>query len=73
MNEKKYTQINAEAWDQWASNGCEWSVPVTHEELQRARNGEWGVYLTPCITVPKEWFGELQGKKLLGQIGRAHV
>ncbi len=26
----------------------------------------FGVYLMPCITVPRNWFGEIKGKKLLG-------
>lgn len=61
-----YTQINAKTWDQWADNNCDWSIPVTTEEYQRAKSGDWGVYLTPCITVPHKWFGNLKDKKLLG-------
>lgn len=66
MKAKGYTEINAETWDQWAAGGIEWSIPVTPEEVRRAREGEWNVFLTPCVPVPKEWFGELKGKKLLG-------
>ena len=54
-NQKSYTQINAKTWDSWAKNGCEWSIPVSHEECLAAKEGNWGVYLTPCIHVPKEW------------------
>ncbi len=61
-----YTKINSKTWDAWAESGCEWSLPISHEEYTKAQNGEWGVYLTPCITVPHEWFGDLKGKKLLG-------
>lgn len=61
-----YTAVNAATWDRWAANGCEWSVPVTHEEYVRAQQGEWGVYLTPCRVVPKEWFPPLCGASLLG-------
>lgn len=32
----------------------------------KAQGGEWGVYLTPTKSVPREWFGELKGKRLLG-------
>lgn len=63
---KTYTEINSKTWDVWAKAGCEWSLPISHEEYQKAENGNWGVYLTPCITVPHQWFGELKGKKLLG-------
>lgn len=40
--------------------------PISHEEYIKAKAGEWGVYLTSCKYVPKEWFGELKGKKMLG-------
>lgn len=66
MYKRNYTDINSKTWDNWAENGCEWSQPITHEEYIKAKSGEWGVYLTPCRFVPKEWFGELEGKKLLG-------
>lgn len=62
----EYTKINSLTWDAWADNGCEWSVPITHDEYQKVSEDNFGVYLTPCITVPHEWFGDLKGKKLLG-------
>lgn len=61
-----YTEINSKTWDKWADNGCEWAIPISHEEYVYAQNGEWGVYLTPCKIVPKEWFGALNGITLLG-------
>ncbi len=66
MRKQKYTEINSKTWDKWSENNCEWSIPITQEEYQKAKTGEWGVYLTPCITVPHEWFGSLKDKKLLG-------
>ncbi len=63
---RTYTEINSKTWDQWAENGCEWSRPISPEEYQKAKIGEWGVYLTPCVTVPHQWFGDLKGKRLLG-------
>ncbi|MGN0542837.1 MAG: class I SAM-dependent methyltransferase [Acutalibacteraceae bacterium] len=61
-----YAKINSETWDLWAEDGCEWSMPISHEEYKNATADNFGVYLTPCITVPHEWFGDLKGKKLLG-------
>ncbi len=61
-----YTKINSETWDLWAKAGCEWSVPISHEEYEKTTNDNYSVILTPCITVPHEWFGELKGKKVLG-------
>lgn len=66
MDKRDYTEVNSRTWDKWAENGCEWSIPISHEKYVKAKSGEWGVYLTPCKFVPKEWFGELRGKKLLG-------
>ena len=64
---QEYTKINAQTWDDWAQNGCEWSLPVSPEDCEAARRGEWGVYLTPTRLVPKEWFPpSLEGVELLG-------
>jgi SAM-dependent methyltransferase len=66
MNIKNdYTLINSKTWDKWADNGCEWSKPISQEEYVKAQNGEWGIYLTPCKFVPKEWFGALDGSRVL--------
>ena len=63
----RYTSINSETWDKWAENGCEWTIPVTHDEFLSAKeSGKVRVYLTPCVTVPDEWLGDLRGKRLLG-------
>ena len=61
-----YQKINAETISRWCHEGWEWGIPITHEEFEKAKNGEWGVYLTPTKIVPKHWFGDLKGKKLLG-------
>lgn len=61
-----YTKVNAETWDLWAENGCEWTLPISHEEYENTTRENYIVYLTPCIPVPHEWAGELEGKKLLG-------
>ena len=62
----EYTQINAKTWDSWAEEGFAWTLPLSHEVYAAATADQFTVYLTPCIAVPHEWFGELNGKKLLG-------
>jgi SAM-dependent methyltransferase len=62
----KYTDINAKTIDCWIEEGWEWGIPITHEEYIKVKNGEWNVLLTPTKYVPKNWFPELKGKKLLG-------
>lgn len=59
-------EYNRKAWDGQVKSGNVWTIPVTSEEVSRARNGDWKVVLTPSKPVPKEWFGDLRGKKLLG-------
>ena len=61
-----YTKINSETWDSWAEDGCEYTLPISHEEYEKTNVDNFAVNLTPCITVPHEWFGELKGKKVLG-------
>ena len=51
---------------QGASTCLLYTSPISHEVFEKARNGAWGVYLTPTKTVPQEWFGEMRGKKILG-------
>ena len=67
MEEKNsYTDINAATWDQWARDGIAWSIPVTHQAFQQAREWQWDVVLTASRPVPHHWFGELSGKRVLG-------
>jgi len=61
-----YTIKNANAISKWAEEGWAWGIPVTAEECEKARSGQWRVLLTPDIAVPHEWFPPLKGAKLLG-------
>jgi len=56
---------NSRAWDKYSESGVEWSIPVSREEIARARRGDWEVILTPLKPVPREWFGEIEGKDVL--------
>lgn len=63
---EEYQKKNAQVIDRWCENGWRWGQPISHEEYEKALQGEWGVYLTPTKLVPKEWFGTLRGKRVLG-------
>ncbi len=63
---ENYTDVNAATWDLWAREGCEWTLPISHEEYEQVTAENYRVYLTPCIPVPHDWLGNLKGKKLLG-------
>lgn len=61
-----YQQLNAQIISKWCQEGWEWGQPISHEVYAKAKEGQWGVYLTPTKIVPHEWFGDLAGKKVLG-------
>ncbi|ARP50818.1 MULTISPECIES: class I SAM-dependent methyltransferase [Caproicibacterium] len=65
MNES-YTKSNAAFVDRWVHDGWEWGQPISHEAFENAKAGKWSVQLTPMKMVPKSWFGNLKGKKVLG-------
>lgn len=61
-----YQEINSRTWDNWVEGGIQWGIPVSHQEVEEARKGQWEVYLTPCRAVPRHWFPCLSGAKVLG-------
>lgn len=63
---KSYQEINSATIDKWVAGGWEWGKPISHEAYEKAKAGEWGVFLTPTKIVPHEWFGDLAGKRVLG-------
>jgi SAM-dependent methyltransferase len=63
---ENYTEINAKTVDRWVENGWEWGTAVSAETCAKARQGEWAVVLTPVKPVPKDWFPDFNGTKLLG-------
>lgn len=61
-----YQEINAKAIDRWVEEGWEWGKAISHTAYENVKNGKWDVLLTPTKCVPHAWFGNLQGKKVLG-------
>lgn len=66
---KKDTKIedyNRSAWDRQVEGGNIWTIPISTEEVNEARQGRWKIVLTPTIPVPESWFPRpLQGKDVL--------
>ena len=57
---------NAAAWNAESDRGdSPWCQPVSAELIAAARDGDWSVILTPNKAVPKAWFGELAGARVL--------
>lgn len=47
-----YQDINSKTIDLWCENGWQWGKAISHEEYQKALDGEWDVLLTPTKAVP---------------------
>lgn len=66
MSDDEARRYNQQAWDHQVDDGNEWTVPVSAEEIARAREGDWSIVLTPQKPVPRDWFPpHLAGLKVL--------
>ena len=62
----KYIEENERIWDERCQNNDTWSLPVTSDMVNLARNGNWSIVLTPKKPVPASWFPDrLNEKKVL--------
>jgi SAM-dependent methyltransferase len=58
--------FNRKAWDKQVEDGIQYTIPVTPEVIQAARQGDWRIFLTPTRPVPRTWFPErIQGADVL--------
>jgi ubiquinone/menaquinone biosynthesis C-methylase UbiE len=60
------TEYNRSIWDKYVENNVRWTIPVSKDDIENARNGIWNIVLTPVKPVPYSWFPHLQGLKILG-------
>jgi len=58
-------KYNRQAWDRKVAEKSLWTVPVDTSVVVAARRGEWRIILTPTVSVPREWFGDLADCDLL--------
>jgi SAM-dependent methyltransferase len=58
-------EYNKEAWENWVEKNCVYTVPIDHESIEKARNNDLQIQLTPKIIVPKDWFGNIINKEIL--------
>jgi SAM-dependent methyltransferase len=61
----KYLQHNRRAWNKESREGSAWCSPVDSETIRRAQSGDWQIILTPRLPVPRPWFGNIAGKRVL--------
>ena len=60
-----YQRLNAKAWDYESRSGNFWTLAVTKEQVEKARNGEMEMYLTPGRFVDPQWIFPFLGKRVL--------
>ncbi|WP_238332484.1 class I SAM-dependent methyltransferase [Kribbella jejuensis] len=57
---------NRAAWDKSVEEGNEWSTPVSSEEVERARKGDWSIVLIGRQPLDRSWLpADLTGKDVL--------
>ena len=65
MRDSDVRGFNRSAWDRQVEGGNPWAVPVSTQEVQAARQGDWHILLTPSKLVPRDWFPDLRGLDVL--------
>lgn len=65
MRPSDVVAFNRAAWDRQVALGNRWTQPVDSATIAAAREGRWGVLLTPTRPVPLSWFPELTGSDVL--------
>jgi SAM-dependent methyltransferase len=65
MAHEHILEHNRKAWDKEVELGNDWTIPVTHDEIELARNGYLRMFITPRKLVPASWFPELKGCNVL--------
>lgn len=59
------TEFNRDAWDGIATSRHKWFAPCTKAEVDSAREGSFDLRLTACRKIPRDWVGEVSGKRIL--------
>lgn len=58
---------NRKAWNETVTEGTSpWVQSVDEAYIAATREGDWSVVLTPTRPVPRAWFGDIKGKRVLG-------
>lgn len=61
-----YVKENSKIWDARSENNDTWSIPVSSDIIQLAKNETWSIVLTPSKAVPSDWFpDDIKSKKIL--------
>ena len=69
MKQPDIYESNRRAWNAEAETGNFWTVPVSQNEIDDAREGKPYVRVTPFKSVPPGWISVLKGKRVLCACG----
>lgn len=62
---QNYVAYNSRVWDAWSEDHTTWTIPLTPEQFQHAKNSPIEIVMTPTKNVPLSWF-EGVGTEMLG-------
>ncbi|MGE4454793.1 MAG: class I SAM-dependent methyltransferase [Sphaerochaeta sp.] len=60
-----YVEHNAKAWDGEVDKQTIWTDGCSEEQIEKARNGELDMVLSPFKRVPSSWVTDITGKEVL--------
>ena len=52
---KSYFEINKKYWNQWSKEGGPWSQRYSKKRLEKAKQGQVEISITPVKLVPRDW------------------
>lgn len=55
---------NRAAWDSQVRKKNRWTVPVSAADIERARNDDWEIVLTPEKPIPRDWFPDFRARQI---------
>lgn len=64
-NDQQIISHNQKAWDRQVEMGCRWTVPVSAQQVQKARSSLPAIFLTSGTALPGQWIEKLKGKRVL--------
>ncbi len=62
----KAQEVNRRVWNRRVVEGeNRWTQPVSSEQVEAAKRGDYAVHLTPTKAVPRRWLGEVEVADIL--------
>lgn len=58
-------RANRAAWDRAAAQGNPYTIPASAGGLAETRQGRWQICVSDTKPVPREWLGEVAGRRIL--------